>query len=64
MHFAWYTEAPFGKGVRVTSTDSFHEDEGGARDFIRRTSDLKKREGNDALIWIAHTDSLEGVWEF
>jgi hypothetical protein len=62
--FAQYPEAPFGKGVKVTSTDSYHEDEEGARDFIRRTAKLKRREGNDALIWIAHTDTLEGIWEF
>lgn len=62
--FAHYPEAPFGKGVKVTSTDSYHEDEDRARDFIRRTAELKKREGGDVLIWIAHTDTLEAVWEF
>jgi hypothetical protein len=56
VHFAQCPEAPFGKRFKVTSTDSYHEDEGGARDYIRRTAELKKREGNDALIWIAHTD--------
>ena len=62
-HFVYYPEAPFGKGVKVTPTDTFHEDEEGARNFIRDTAELKKGEGEDALIWIAHTDTLEGVWE-
>ena len=63
FHFVHYPEAPFGKGVKVTPTDTFHEDEEGARNFIRHTAELKKGEGEDALIWIAHTDTLEGVWE-
>lgn len=35
----------------------------GAREIIRQTADLKKGEGVNGLIWIAHTDSLEGVWD-
>ena len=63
FHFVHHPDAPFGKGVKVTPTDTFHEDEEVARDFIRQTAELKKGEGADALVWIAHTDSLEGVWE-
>lgn len=63
-HFAHHPEAPFGKGVSVVPTNTFHEDMDGAREIIRQTAELKKGEGTNALIWIAHTDSLEGIWEF
>lgn len=63
-HFAHYPEAPFGTGVSVVPTNTFHEDMDGAREIIRQTADFKKGEGNSALIWIAHTDILEGAWEF
>jgi hypothetical protein len=50
IHFARYPEVPFGEGVKVASTDSYHEDEVKAKDFTRQTAELKLREGNDALI--------------
>lgn len=45
-------------------TNTFHEHEEEAREIIRQTAELKKGEGTNALIWIAHTDTLEGIWEF
>ncbi|KAL6248802.1 hypothetical protein RBB50_003865 [Rhinocladiella similis] len=63
-HFVYYPEAPFGKGVSVVPTNTFHENMEEAREIIRQTAELKKGEGNNAFIWIAHCDSLEGVWEF
>ncbi|KIV92635.1 hypothetical protein PV10_03908 [Exophiala mesophila] len=61
-HFVHHPEAPFGKGVKVTPNDTFHDDHEKAREIIRQVADLKKGEGEDALIWIAHVDTLEGVW--
>lgn len=63
-HFMQYPEAPFGLGVVVVPTNTFHEDMDGARQIIRQTAALKKTQGTDLLIWIAHEASLEGVWEF
>jgi glyoxylase-like metal-dependent hydrolase (beta-lactamase superfamily II) len=62
--FVDYPEAPFGKGVKVTPTDTFHEHEEDAREIIRQTAELKKGEGENALIWIAHTGTLEDIWNF
>lgn len=62
-HFVHHPEAPFGKGVKVTPTDTFHEDDGPAREIIRQVAQMKLAEGEDAWIWPAHVDSLEGVWE-
>ncbi|EED11534.1 conserved hypothetical protein [Talaromyces stipitatus ATCC 10500] len=62
--FISYPDAPFGKGVKVTSTDSFHEDEEQAREIIRQAAELKRGEGENALIWLAHTDVLEDAWNF
>ncbi|KAK6384366.1 hypothetical protein LTS17_001929 [Exophiala oligosperma] len=62
--FMQYPDAPFGKGVKVTPTDTFHEDEAGARKVIRQTAELKREEGTRALIWIAHCETLEGLFEF
>uniref|UniRef100_A0A093XJN9 N-acyl homoserine lactonase AttM n=1 Tax=Talaromyces marneffei PM1 TaxID=1077442 RepID=A0A093XJN9_TALMA len=62
--FVNYPDAPFGKGVKVTSTDSFHEDEEQAREIIKQAAELKKEEGENALIWLAHADVLEDVWNF
>ncbi|KAI7973375.1 hypothetical protein EIK77_008284 [Talaromyces pinophilus] len=64
MHFVEYPEAPFGKGVKVTPTDTFHENEEEAREIIRQTAELKKGEGENALIWIAHSSTLEDIWNF
>lgn len=44
--------------------DIYHGDEERAKDFICREAELKRREGNDALICISHTDALEEFWEF
>jgi hypothetical protein len=63
QHFVHHPEAPFGKGVSVVPTNTFHEHMEGAREIIRQTAELKKGEGVNALIWIAHCDSLEGVWD-
>ena len=63
-HFVHYPEAPYGTGVSVVKTNTFHEDEEAAREIIRQTAELKKGEGQNALIWIAHTDVLEGLWDF
>lgn len=62
--FISYPDAPFGKGVQVTSTDSFHEDEKQAREIIKQAAELKKCEGENALIWLAHADVLEDAWNF
>jgi hypothetical protein len=43
--FISYPEGPFGKGVKVTSTDSFYEDEEQARELIKQAEELKKGEG-------------------
>lgn len=64
IHFVRYSNAPFWKAVKVTSMDSYHEDEERAKDFIWREAQLKRREGNDALICISHTDALEEFWQF
>lgn len=58
MHLAWFPEAAFSKGAKVTSTNIFNEDEEGARDLIWRTAELKKTGDYNPLIWIPHTDSL------
>jgi glyoxylase-like metal-dependent hydrolase (beta-lactamase superfamily II) len=62
--FVTYPEAPFGKGVKDTPTDSYHENEEEAREIIRQTAELKKEEGDNVLIWIAHSDTLEDIWSF
>ncbi|KAH8704020.1 hypothetical protein BGW36DRAFT_355400 [Talaromyces proteolyticus] len=62
--FVEYPEAPFGKGVKVTPTDTYHENEDEAREIIRQAAELKKGEGENALIWIAHTSTLEDIWNF
>lgn len=62
--FVNYPDAPFGQGVSVTSTGSYHEDEGQAREIIKQAAELKKGEGDNVLIWLAHADTLEDVWNF
>jgi glyoxylase-like metal-dependent hydrolase (beta-lactamase superfamily II) len=62
-HFVHHPEAPFGRGVQVTANDTLHEDADEARQIIRQAADLKKGEGEDALIWVTHVDMLEGVWD-
>ncbi|KIN01416.1 hypothetical protein OIDMADRAFT_19260 [Oidiodendron maius Zn] len=64
IHFDRYFDAPFWKGVKVTNMDSYHEDEERAKDFICREAELKRREGDDALVCISHTDALEEFGEF
>lgn len=61
--FVHYPHAPFGKGVRVTSTDSFHENEEEAREFIVQVAKLKEVEKDNVLVWLAHGETLEGVWQ-
>lgn len=63
IHFVNHPEAPFGKGVKITPTDTFHEETAQARNIIRQVAELKRGEGENALIWIAHIDTLEGLWE-
>ncbi|OBS14971.1 hypothetical protein FPOA_14005 [Fusarium poae] len=62
-HFVQHPEAPFGKGSPLTLTGSLHENEEEAREIIKQTAELKKGEGNDVLVWIAHCDTLEGSWQ-
>jgi hypothetical protein len=63
MHFVQHPEAPFGKGVTIVRTGTFHEEEARAREIIRQIAELKSGEGDGVLIWIAHADTLEGSWE-
>lgn len=48
-HFVHHPEAHFGKGVPVVKTNTFHEEEEGAREIIRETTKFKKGEGANAL---------------
>lgn len=62
-HFVHHPEAPFGEGVSVVPTNTFHEDMDGAREIIRQIAEMKKGEGEGALMWPAHVENLEGIWE-
>jgi glyoxylase-like metal-dependent hydrolase (beta-lactamase superfamily II) len=62
--FINYPDAPFGRGLKVTATDSHHENEEEARQIIKQTAELKRGEGDDVLIWFAHADALEDAWNF
>jgi glyoxylase-like metal-dependent hydrolase (beta-lactamase superfamily II) len=63
MHFVHHPEAPFGKGVKFVKTGTFHEEQEPAREMIRQIAELKRGEGDGALVWFAHADTLEGIWE-
>ena len=62
-HFVHHPEAPFGMGVVVIPTGTFHENMGAARQIIRQIAELKRGEGEDVLMWPAHCDTLEGIWD-
>ncbi|PHH66299.1 hypothetical protein CDD81_7892 [Ophiocordyceps australis] len=57
-------EAPFGKALPFTATGSFHQDEDNARDMIRKMAAMRKTYGDELLVWPAHVDKLEQMWDF
>lgn len=63
-HLLHYPEAPFGGGLTVTKSGTFHEDGYGAREVIRNIADLRNAYSGELFVWPAHVDSLEGHWEF
>ncbi|PHH69999.1 hypothetical protein CDD82_7395 [Ophiocordyceps australis] len=57
-------EAPFGRNLPFLPNGSFHENEAEARDIIRKMAAMHKTYGDELLVWPAHVDKLEQIWEF
>lgn len=63
--FTSWPTAPFGSGLMKTlGHSSFHKDTNAARSTIGKIADLKKIGGEDLLVWYAHSEYLEGLWDF
>ena len=62
--FTYWPDAPFGKMPKeLFPSGSLHECGNIARETIRRIAEIKTDLGNDFLVWYAHSDFLEGLWE-
>lgn len=62
--FTYWPEAPFGKMPReLFPSGCLHEDGEKARETIRWIGECKRNEGERVLVWYAHGDFLEGLWE-
>ncbi|RDA94901.1 hypothetical protein CP533_4323 [Ophiocordyceps camponoti-saundersi (nom. inval.)] len=63
-HLLHYPGAPFGKGLRLNETGTFHEDVPRARRDLENISAVKEAYGDELFVWPSHVDTLEGIWEF
>lgn len=62
--FTYWPETPFGKMPReLFPSGTLHECTKGARDVISRIAECKRNEGEKVLVWYAHGEFLEGVWD-
>lgn len=62
--YTYWPEAPFGvMPTHLFKSGTLHECKDEARDIIRKIAECKRAEGEDLLVWYAHGDFLEGLWE-
>jgi glyoxylase-like metal-dependent hydrolase (beta-lactamase superfamily II) len=63
--FTYWPEAPFGRiPEKLFPSGCLHEEPAEAREMIQRIAECKRLEGSEVMVWFAHGEFLEGIWEF
>ncbi|KAH8585289.1 metallo-beta-lactamase superfamily protein [Bisporella sp. PMI_857] len=62
--FTYWPEAPFGRmPEKLFPSGCLHEDPVKARETIQRIAECKRIEGRGLMVWFAHGEFLEGLWD-